>query len=270
MKHNPDTARPAHYETFGRLAVEIHPDRAALGAAAGRAAAAALRAIIKEKGRARVIFGCAPSQNEFLAELIAASRHGHTAFDWSKITAFHMDEYAGLKASHPQSFRHYLHEHLLRHVKIGKFHPIKAEAADIEKTCANYTRLLAAQPIDFICMGIGENGHIAFNDPPVADFEDTALIKLVELDAACRRQQVNDGCFATIDDVPSHALSLTVPVFRHARQLSVHVPGPLKAKAVRAALRGSIGTACPASVLRLHPNAILYLDRGSAKLTRSA
>ncbi len=266
MKQPPDTTRLPLYETFGRLAVEIHPDRAALGRAAGRAAAAAIRAIIKAQGRARVIFGCAPSQNEFLAELVAASRHGHTAFDWSKITAFHMDEYAGLKAAHPQSFRYYLHEHLLRHVMIGKFHPIKAEDADTEKTCADYTRLLAAQPIDFICMGIGENGHIAFNDPPVADFEDAALIKRVELDDACRRQQVNDGCFPTPADVPQYALSLTVPVFRHARQLSVHVPGPLKAKAVRAALRDRIATACPATILRLHPNATLYLDRDAAAL----
>jgi len=261
------TTRP-HYSTYGHLAVETHPTRAALGHAAGHAAAAAIRDAIASQGRARVIFGCAPSQNEFLDSLIEAShaRAGSTAFDWKKVTAFHMDDYIGLKAAQPQSFRYYLNAHLLSRVKIGAFHPIAADAPDIAKACADYTRLLSEKPIDLICMGIGENGHIAFNDPPVADFEDPALIKQVELDPACRRQQVNDGCFPTLADVPRHALTLTVTVFRNARRLSIHVPGALKAKAIRDTLRAPITPACPATILRLHPHATLYIDTAAAKL----
>ncbi len=261
-KKTPATA----YNIYGRLAVETHPTRAALGHAAGHAAAAAIRDAIGAQGRARVIFACAPSQNEFLGSLIEISRAGAAAFDWKKVTAFHMDDYVGLKATQPQSFRYYLNEHLLSRVKVGVFHPIQADSPDIAKACADYTRLLAEKPIDLVCMGIGENGHIAFSDPPVADFEDPALIKQVELDRACRRQQVNDGCFPSLADVPKHALSLTVTVFRQARQLSIHAPGPLKAKAVRATVRGPISAKCPASILRLHPNATLHIDAVAAKL----
>jgi 6-phosphogluconolactonase/glucosamine-6-phosphate isomerase/deaminase len=180
------SAQPARYLTAGRLAVEIHADRPAMGEAAGRAAAAHLHDVIAAQGHARVIFACAPSQDEFLTSLIAASRSGHTAVDWSRVTAFHMDDYVGLAGTHPQSFRTYLREHLLRHVKVGAFHPIPAEEPDAAGVCARYTALLAEKPIDLICLGIGENGHIAFNDPPVADFEDPHLIKIVELDHACR------------------------------------------------------------------------------------
>lgn len=255
-----------HYLTADRLAVEVHPDRAALGRAAARAAAAYLHDVIAARGEARVIFACAPSQDEFLAALIECSREGHTSVDWSCVTAFHMDDYVGLPGTHPQSFRHYLQQHFLRHVKIGRFHPLPAEKPDPVAVCAEYTALLAAKPIDLICLGIGENGHIAFNDPPVADFEDTHLIKVVELDAACRHQQVNDGCFPTFADVPRHAFTLTVPVFRRATRLTLHVPGPRKADAVKATLEQRISTTCPASILRLHPSATLYIDVAAATL----
>ncbi len=258
------SATAPRYLTAGRLAVEIHADRPALGAAAGRAAAAHIRDVIAARGEARVIFACAPSQDEFLTALIAASRVGHTAFDWSRVTAFHMDDYVGLTGTHPQSFRSYLKAHLLDHVSVGRFHPVPAEEPDVAAVCARYTALLSEKPIDLICMGIGENGHIAFNDPPVADFEDPALIKVVELDHACRQQQVNDGCFPTLDAVPRHAFTLTVSVFRRARRLSIHVPGPRKAAAVRATVEGPIVTACPASILRLHPEATLYVDVAAA------
>ena len=253
-----------HYTTVDRLAVEVHPTRLALGRAAARAAAAYLHGVIAAQGEARVIFACAPSQNEFLAALIDPAQCG-LALDWSRVTAFHMDDYVGLSASAPQSFRHYLHERLLSVVKVGKFHPLAAEASDSAAVCAGYTAELRRKPIDLICLGIGENGHIAFNDPPVADFDDPKLVKVVELDRACRQQQVNDGCFPSLDAVPRHALSLTIPVFRQARQLSVHVPGPRKAEAVRATLRDAIGSACPASILRLHPNATLYIDQAAAE-----
>ncbi len=252
-----------HYSTAGRLALEVHPDRAALGRAAARAVAAHLHGVIARQGEARVIFACAPSQDEFLAALVDPAQCGG-ALDWTRITAFHMDDYVGLSGEHPQSFRHYLRQHLLQHVGLGCFHPLPAEEPDAAAVAARYTMLLREKPIDLICMGIGENGHIAFNDPPVADFEDPQLVKVVELDHACRQQQVNDGCFPALVDVPRHAFTLTVSVFRQARRLSIHVPGPRKAAAVRATIEGPISTACPASILRLHAEATLYIDTAAA------
>ena len=253
----------AHYLTAGRLAVEIHVDRPTLGRAAARAVASHLHGVIARQGEARVIFACAPSQNEFLAALVDPAQCG-LAVDWSRVTAFHMDDYVGLTAAHAQSFRNYLRQHLLQYVAITRFHPLPAEETDAVAVAARYTALLREKPIDLICMGIGENGHIAFNDPPVADFEDPHLVKVVELDLACRQQQVNDGCFPSLAEVPLHAFTLTVPVFRQARRLSIHVPGPLKAAAVRATLEGPIVASCPASILRLHPDATLYVDQAAA------
>ena len=257
-----------HYTSAGRLALEVHADRAALGRAAARAVAAYLHGVIARQGEARVIFACAPSQDEFLAALVDPAHCG-LALDWSRITAFHMDDYVGLGGDHPQSFRHYLRQHLLRHVEIGRFHPLPAEEPDAAAVAARYAALLRERPIDLVCMGIGENGHIAFNDPPVADFEDPHLVKVVELDPACRQQQVNDGCFPSLAEVPRHAFTLTVPVFRQARRLSIHVPGPRKAAAVRATVEDPVATACPASILRLHPAATLYVDTAAAALLAS-
>lgn len=253
------------YRCHDRLAVEIYPDRSALGIAAARQAAACIHAAIARHGSARVVFACAPSQDEFLAALATATI-ADCPLDWSKVVAFHMDEYVGLTADHPASFRHYLQQHFLSQVKIGRFHPLPAENPNQAAVCGDYAAHLTAAPIDLICMGVGENGHIAFNDPPVADFADPVLVKQVELDRACRQQQVNDGCFGTLAEVPTHALTLTVPVFREARQLSIHVPGPRKARAVADALTKPISPACPASILRLHPRAALHLDPDSARL----
>jgi len=244
-----------------RLAVEVYPTRADMGRAAAHAVAKHLRDVIASREHARVVFACAPSQDEVLSDL--AGNEGPIV-DWAKVTAFHMDEYAGLAPNHPQAFRRYLHDHLLARVKVGAFHALPAEGADSVAVCAGYSALLAEGPIDLICMGIGENGHIAFNEPPVADFDDLVSVKRVKLDEACRQQQVNDGCFSTVAAVPSHALTLTVPVFRAALRLSIHVPGARKARAVHAALEGPIATACPASILRLHPDATLYLDEAAA------
>jgi glucosamine-6-phosphate deaminase len=263
--HNASPSLPPRHLVADRLAVEIHRDRQLLGRAAARSAAAWLQGVVAVQGFARVIFACAPSQNEFLDALLDSSVCG-VEIDWSRVTAFHMDDYLGLSAEHPQSFRRYLHDHVLSRVAMGAFHPIVAETADVDGFCRGYTRLLRERPIDLICLGIGENGHIAFNDPPVADFDDPALIKIVELDDACRVQQVNDGCFPSFAEVPARALSLTIPVFRQARRLSVHVPGPRKAQAAAATVRGEISTLCPASILRTHPDATLYLDRESAAL----
>lgn len=254
------TSTSVQHATFGRLSVEVHPDRVALGRAAAAACAEYLQTVIAARGEARVIFGCAPSQDEFLDGLVGAG------LDWSRVTAFHMDEYVGMPRTSPQSFRRYLREHLLDRVPVRQFWDLKAEARDIAAACSDYATLLGEKPIDLICLGIGENGHLAFNDPPVADFDDPVLVKRIELDETCRRQQVYDGWYPALDAVPRDALTLTLPVFRDARRLSVHVPGPRKAPAVRATLHDPISTACPATMLRLHPNATLYLDPASAAL----
>jgi glucosamine-6-phosphate deaminase len=249
------------YFAVDRLAVEIHPARRDLGRVAAAAAAEYLRLCIASRRAARVVFACAPSQDEFLASLADDLAN---PVDWGSVTAFHMDEYVGLGADNPKSFQHYLREHFLSRVEVGAFHPLSAFEETSAEVCARYAEVLAELPIDLICMGVGENGHIAFNDPPVADFDDPARVKKVRLDGACLQQQVNDGCFRSVAEVPGHALTLTVPVFRAAQRLSIHVPGPRKAAAVRAMLEGPIGTSCPASILRLHPNATLYLDPASA------
>lgn len=247
------------YSVSGRLAIETHVNPQALGLAAARSVSVYLRDLLARQKEARVIFACAPSQNEFLTALIDPSQTG-VFIDWTRVTAFHMDDYVGLSGSHPNSFRAYLEQHFLRQVPISAFHPIPGETEDSERVCAAYARLLAEGPIDLICLGIGENGHIAFNDPHVADFDDKEMVRKVELDDACRRQQVSDGCFATLEDVPRFAYSLTVPVFRRANRLSIHVHGKRKAAAVRATIAGPISTECPASILRLHRDACLYID----------
>ncbi|MSU25236.1 MAG: glucosamine-6-phosphate deaminase [Opitutus sp.] len=243
--------------------VEILADRPALGRAAATHVVGQLEKILARPTRARVVFACAPSQDEFLENFVAQSRG---RLDWSRITVFHMDEYVGISATHPASFRHYLQTHLLALVTPREFHPLGGDAPDAAAECRRYSALLDAAPIDLICLGIGENGHLAFNDPPVANFDDPVSVKIVELDHTCRQQQVNDGCFPALTAVPTHALSLTIPVFRRARALSVVVPGPRKAAAVRATLGDPIATACPATILRTHAQATLFLDRASAAL----
>ena len=242
---------------FDQLAVEVFPSRTELGAAAAQYVAS----IIRDCEEPRVIFACAPSQSEFLAALVKQP------VDWARVTAFHMDEYVGIKPADSQSFRSYLHDHLLDQVgPLRAFHTIRGEEEDLAAECERYGRLLRERPLDLVCLGIGENGHLAFNDPPVADFADPQLIKVVELDLACRKQQVHDGCFATLADVPKSALTLTIPALLSARHVSCVVPGERKANAVRDALRGPISTACPASALRTHPNARLHLDAAAAGL----
>jgi glucosamine-6-phosphate deaminase len=245
---------------FDHLAVEVFASRQRMGAAAAEAVAA----IIRGCEEPRVIFACAPSQNEFLAALV------EQPLDWSRVTAFHMDEYVGLNAAQPQSFRCYLRGHLLDQVgPLRAFHAIRGEAEDLDGECERCAQLLREKPIDLVCLGIGENGHLAFNDPPVADFVDPKLIKKVELDLACREQQVHDGCFPTLNAVPRSALTLTIPALLSARHVSCVVPGERKANAVRDALLGPISTACPASALRTHPRAQLHLDSAAARLLAS-
>ena len=227
---------------YENLQTRIHPDRETLGTAAAQFAAAVIAEAYAQRGEARVIFACAPSQNEFLAALAAPALRGMD-IDWSKVIIFHMDEYVGFTAAVQESFRHYLRTHLLDLLPASPtFHPIQGEAPVLQVECTRYARLLGDKPIDLACLGIGENGHIAFNDPPVADFRDPQLIKVVQLDDACRRQQVNDGCFPVFDLVPAQALTLTIPALFGARHISAVVPGPRKARAVREALLGPVDT----------------------------
>ena len=245
------------------LRVVVFEDRVAAGRAAGAFTADAIKKCIRDAGKARVIFAAAPSQNETLDALVAAP-----GVDWTRVVGFHMDEYLGLAPEHPAAFRHYLREHLFNRVDIppSALHLIPGEQAERPlRTCLDYETLLLAEPPDIVCAGIGENGHLAFNDPPVADFRDPVKIKVVRLDPACRLQQVHDGCFPHLDDVPTHAYTLTMPALLSAPVLSVVVPGPRKADAVRAALHGPIDESCPASALRRHSGAVLWLDRESAR-----
>lgn len=242
-----------HTRTAGRLAVHVLPDGDA-GTAAGLEAAEALREVLRDRGEARVMFAAAPSQLGTLAVLRTAE-----GIDWSRVTAFHMDEYVGLPAGAPERFATFVRRELVDVVRPRAFHAIDPgddPAAESER----YAELLAVAPMDLICLGIGENGHLAFNDPPVADFDDPLSVKVVALDDACRRQQVNDGCFATLADVPPHAVTVTVPALFAGRRLVATVPGASKRAALHAALDGPRGTGCPASILRDHPAATLYTD----------
>jgi glucosamine-6-phosphate deaminase len=259
---NPPT--PLAEFNVDKLKVSVYQDRPSMGRAAAVDVAGAIARRQKAVGRANVVFAAAPSQNEFLAGLIAGG-----TVDWSKVHGFHMDEYLGLGPDHPASFRRYLNEHLfaLAGLSGDRLHLIPGEDASRPlRTCLDYEDILRANPTDVVCAGIGENGHLAFNDPPVADFLDPVLIKVVRLDHACREQQVYDGCFEALGDVPTHAYTLTVPALLSAPVVSVVVPGPRKAEAVLATLKGPVNESCPASALRGHVGARLYLDRDSARL----
>ncbi|MDI1248917.1 MAG: 6-phosphogluconolactonase [Lacunisphaera sp.] len=244
--------------------IEIHPTRTAMGAASAQHFLTQVRRVLATKPVCRVIFGCAPSQDEFFQGLLAATKAEPAL--WSRVEVFHMDDYVGLTEQAPQSFRHYLRTHFLDHVTVARFHPIVGEAPSADAEAARYGQLLGEAPIDVIGMGLGENGHIAFNDPPVADFADPQLAKVVAMDQTCRQQQVNDGCFPDLAAVPRLAITITVPVFARAGSLVCTVPDSRKACAVRGALTDPVGPACPGTLLRIHPNAALFLDRDSSVL----
>lgn len=246
------------------LNVNISPDRAELGARAGVAAAQAIRKAIAAKGSARVIFAAAPSQNETLATLAK-----EPDIDWSKVTGLHMDEYFSLPADSKARFACYLHEHCFGILPFKEFILLDDGSGDKtpEEICERYDAILASAPVDVVCMGIGENGHIAFNDPPVADFNDPKRVKIVDLDEACRIQQVNDGCFPDFDSVPKQAITLTIPTLMAGECLICAVPGSRKRSAVLETIRGPLSTNCPATILRSHPHATLFVDQDSCPLT---
>lgn len=244
-----------------QLNVYVYETRDQMGAAAAQALAAELRRLIQARGRAIGFFASAPSQNEMIEALVTAP-----ALEWTSVIAFHLDEYIGLDEEAPASFRRYLIERLVKRVPLAEFHGLRGEAANPAAVAKNYANLLQFKPPEFAALGIGENGHLAFNDPPVCDFNDPEAVKIVELEDACRQQQVNDGCFATLAEVPRRALTVTVPTIMACQQLFVSVPGARKQQAVKRTLEGPITTACPASILRLHQAAHLFLDREAAAL----
>jgi glucosamine-6-phosphate deaminase len=227
-------------------------------------AADAIRSAIADRGEANVMLATGNSQLAFLVELIQLPD-----IAWNRVRAFHMDEYVGLAASHSASFRRYMRERVAAHLPVMEFHYIEGDAPDPEAEAARYGALLREHPLDLTCAGIGENGHLAFNDPPVADFDDPLDVKVVALEEASRRQQVGEGHFATIADVPTHAITVTIPALLVAERVLVIVPEARKARAVREALYGPISTACPASILRRRENATLFLDLESSTLLDS-
>lgn len=244
--------------TVDELRVEIYASRQAMGLAAASHAIQALSA--HSSGVIRAIFGAAPSQNELLANLV----QNGGAVDWQRVEAFHLDEYIGLDSEAPQTFRNFLTTRLFERLPFGAVHYLDGSAANLEAETQRYSQLLANAPLDLACIGIGENGHIAFNDPPQADFNDPQLVRIIELDHTSRVQQVNDGCFERLDDVPRRALTVTIPPIMFAREIVCVVPGPTKAQAVYTTLTDPVSPACPASILRTHSGTTLYLDQDSA------
>jgi len=253
--------RPSPLRTMrvDKLEVEIYATRAEMGTAAAWDVAAQMRELLAQQERVRMVFAAAPSQNEFLAALAS-----FPDLDWSRVEAFHMDEYVGLPEDAPQRFGNFLRAHIFDLVRPGRVEYINGNAPDPEAECERYAKLLQERPIDIVCAGIGENGHMAFNDPHVADFEDPKVVKVVTLDEVCRQQQVHDGAFATIEEVPRQALTMTMPALMSARWITCVVPGPTKTEAVYRTLRGPISTACPATIMRRHDHAVLYLDQAAA------
>lgn len=241
------------------LDVQVYDTRDSMGEGAAAEAVAYLKQILAEKDEIYMIFAAAPSQNEFLAAVAEAE-----GIDWGRVHALHMDEYVGLPADAPQGFGNFLRRAIFDKVPFASVEYI-GTSADTESTIARYDAVLAAHHVDVVFMGIGENGHIAFNDPHVADFNDPARIKKVDLDLKCRNQQVHDGCFAQLDDVPEYALTLTCPTLFNADRLFCVVPAATKADAVKATVTGPIGEQCPATILRRHKCATLYTDADSGK-----
>lgn len=246
----------------GGLRVVIRADRAALGIHAGTYAAGRLRELLRTQERVRVIFAAAASQVETLAQLAR-----EPDIDWARVDAFHLDEYVGLPPGHPQGFGQWLQDRIWDVVHPGRIERMDGSApAGPEAEAARYGALLADGGIDLALLGIGENGHIAFNDPHVADFADPLVVKPVLIDETSRHQQVRDGAFERFEDVPTLALTVTMSALLASHVITVAVPGAQKSRAVAAALDGPISTACPASALRTHPDAVLFLDEAAAAL----
>jgi glucosamine-6-phosphate deaminase len=258
------TTNPIFFTTIDALPISVFKTNAEVGQAAAADAAAFLKQTIQERGQANVILATGNSQLTFLEAL-----RGMPGIDWSKVNVFHMDEYINLEPGHPASFPAFLRRHFLDYLQpaAGAFFPVPGQGMEPDAICREYEALLRTHPCDLCALGIGENGHIAFNDPPYADFNDPVWVKVVQLDEVSRRQQAGEGHFPNVDSVPTHAITLTIPALLSARKVLAIVPEARKAPAVQRALQGAIEENCPASILRQSPHAHLYLDRESAALT---
>ena len=242
-----------------QLNVKVFETRAQVGAAAAEAFCQKVQELLQTKEYVNVIFASAPSQNEFLEELKKKD------IDSSRINAFHMDEYVGLDKDAPQGFGNFLKDRLFTDVNCREVHYLNGNAEDPEQECIRYADLLQKYPTDIVCLGIGENTHLAFNDPHVADFNDPKIVKVVDLDEQCRLQQVNDGCFASLEEVPKLALTITIPALFQARYAAAVVPGELKANAIYHTIHSEMTERYPSTILRRHNNATLYIDEKSAQ-----
>lgn len=238
----------------GLMTIRIYEDRSEMGEAAAVEAAGRIQTILDHNEFANLVFAAAPSQSDLLSSLLKQP------IDWTRINAFHMDEYVGIEDEAPQRFGNFLKRSLFDHVPMHTIHYLYHSGAEPRDAVREYEALLTQYPPDLVFLGIGENGHLAFNDPHVADFEDPSMVKIVELDNVCRQQQVNDGCFASVAAVPSQAITMTIPALLDTPQAIAIVPGNRKAEALYNTVNGQISTACPASALRNHPQAILFTD----------
>ena len=243
---------------YGKVDLKIYDSRAEMGRAAAEEAAACMRKLLEKEPEINCIFAAAPSQTEFLQELCK-----QPGIDWSRVNGYHMDEYVGLPLGHKKSFNHFLCQSIFDKVPFKSVNLMNG-SRPVEEEIARYDQLLKDAPTHITFMGIGENGHVAFNDPPVADFEDKARIKKVKLDPVCREQQVYDRCFATLEEVPEYALTVTVPRLMNSQYIFCIVPSHTKHDAVVAALTGPVSTACPASILRQTENVRMYIDKECA------
>ena len=244
--------------TKDSLVFHVFDTRAEGGALAAREGADVIRDLLSKQEKVNIIFAAAPSQNDTLSALLAEE-----GIDWSRVRAFHMDEYVGFGRECPQSFGTYLYDHVFGKLPFGEVYYINGAAEDPQQECLRYSELLTKYPTDIVFLGIGENAHIAFNDPWIADFNDPALVKLVPLDEVCRNQQVHDGCFPTLDDVPTHAFSLTVPALVKAKHMFCTVPCATKAEAVYLTATAPINEDVPATAMRNHPHAVMSCNKDS-------
>lgn len=242
-----------------KLNVEVYEDRDALGQAASRSVALKIRELIDEKGSVRIVFASSPSQREFFKYMCREKD-----INWEYITAFHLDEYIGYSLTHEFSITRYVKENLFDVVMPGKVFYLNAESIDIDSECVRYGELLNSIPIDIACIGIGENGHIAFNEPHEADFNDPLAVKKISIDETCRNQQFRDFGFPSLEMIPDYGVTMTIPAIMGVATLYCMVPTLTKALAIRNTLLESISETCPATILRKHENATLFLDKESS------
>lgn len=242
-----------------KLVVKVYDTRPNMGLAASDEIAAKIKEFLGKQDEVSVVFASAPSQNEFLAALSARDD-----IEWERVHAFHLDEYIGLDPAAPQGFGNFLKDRIFHAHKFKSINYMDIATTDPEAECKRYADLLEKYPPDVIILGIGENGHLAFNDPGYAFFNDPEVVKVVELEHSCRQQQVNDGCFASLDLVPTHALTITIPPLMKGKFLYAIVPGPSKVEAVANTVNSEIDEMRPSTILRTHDNAVLFIDKDSA------